>query len=209
MPPISVIRMLLVDDHAIVREGLCAVLGRFAELRVVAEAATGLEAIAQYRKHRPDVAIVDLRLPDISGIEVVRTLTADDPNARLLVLTSAEGDHDVRLAVAAGASGFLFKGAIGCDIVRAIRQVYAGNQWIAPEVREALRGKSDPDLSRRELEVLTLLAQGLRNQEIGDFLGLALNTVKVHVQAVLLKLDVSDRTEAAVCAIKRGLVRLP
>jgi|CXWL01.1.fsa_nt_gi DNA-binding NarL/FixJ family response regulator len=203
------IRLLLVDDHAVVREGLCALFGRYTDIEVVGEAGDGATAIALYRACRPDVAIIDLRLPGTGGINVIRTIAGFEARARLLVLTSLEGDADVRAAMAAGASGFLLKGAGGDEILRAVREVHAGKQWIARDVRELLRHSSGArELSPREIEVLNLVVAGLRNQDIATRLGLALNTVKVHVQSVLLKLDATDRTEAAVTALKRGIMHL-
>ncbi len=148
-----------------------------------------------------------MHLPGLAGIEVIRAILGFDANARLLVLTSLEGDADIRAAISAGACGFMLKGAGGDEILNAVREIRAGNSWIARDVRDLLkRSSSARELSPRELEVLTFMVAGLRNQDIAGRLGLALNTVKVHVQSVLVKLDATDRTEAAVTALKRGIV---
>lgn len=202
-------RVLIVDDHSIVREGLRSMLESHPDFEVVGEAADGAQALALYRSLRPDMAIIDLRIPSTGGIDLIRAITAFDAHSRLLVLTAVEGDADVRAALAAGASGFLLKGARGDDIAHAVRQVSAGKQWLARDVREILkRSASTRNLSKREIEVLTLIINGLPNQEIADTLKLTLHTVKAHVQSVLLKLNASDRTEAAVTALRRGLVHL-
>jgi DNA-binding NarL/FixJ family response regulator len=202
-------RVLIVDDHAMVREGLRAVFAWHSDLQVIAEAGDGVQALTLYRSLRPDVAIVDLRMPGLGGIELIRAIVELDAQARLLVLTSMEGDADVRAAMAAGASGFLLKGATGDEIIQAVRQVRAGNQWLSSDVRELLnRNRASRELSPREIAVLALVVEGLRNQEIAERLCMALNTVKVHVQSVLTKLDANDRTEAAVIAVRRGIVHL-
>jgi len=202
------LRLLIVDDHAVVREGLCALFGRCAEFDVVGEAADGIQALELFRQLRPDVAIIDLRMPHMSGIELIKVIIARDPHAKLLVLSSLDGDGDIRKAMSSGACGFLLKGASGEDILKAVRQVHAGEQCISREVRALLMRRNSPELSPRELEVLGLIALGLRNQEIATKLGLTINTVKVHVQSVLIKLNANDRTEAAVTAIKRGIVQM-
>ena len=200
-------RLLIVDDHAVVREGLRAVFAWHNDIEVIGEAADGEAALELYRSLKPDVAIVDLRMPKLNGFDLIRAISEWDANAHILVLTSMEGDADVRAAISAGASGFLLKGSSGEDIVQAVRQVGAGNHWLSLDVRELLnRNKSTRELTRREIAVLSLVVEGLRNQDIAVRLGMALNTVKVHVQSVLLKLDATDRTEAAVIALRRGIV---
>lgn len=202
------LRLLIVDDHAVVREGLCALFARCPEFDVVGEAADGTQALALYRQLRPDVAIIDLRMPHMPGVELIRAIVAGDANAKLLVLSSLDGDEDIRKALASGARGFLLKGASGEDIRTAVRHVHAGEQWIGRDVRALLMRSSPPELSPREIEVLGLIARGLRNQDIAVELGLTINTIKVHVQSVLIKLSANDRTEAAVMAIKRGIVQM-
>lgn len=197
------------DDHAVVREGLCALFGRYPDLEVIGEAANSEAALAQFGELQPDITIIDLRLPRIGGIELIRLLRIVDARARLIVLTSLEGDADVRNAIAAGASGFLLKGAEGSEVVEAIRQVHAGHTWISREALALIKTAYGPDLTARELEVLGYVAMGMRNQEIAERLKLSLSTVKVHVLAILAKLDAQDRTEAVVTALKRGLIHLP
>ena len=203
------IRVLLVDDHPIVREGLRAVLGVRADCEVVGEAADGRTAIETYQSTRPDVVIMDIRLPDISGIAATEAIRRIDPAARVIAVTSYSGDAEWRRMLDAGAVGLLLKGAAGAEVVEAVRCVYAGRPYVALEVSAELRTASGwPCLTLRESEVLRLMAEGLRNHEIAASLGLSLSTVKVHVNHVLEKLDAVDRTEAVTRAIRRGLIAL-
>lgn len=203
------IRVLIVDDHAVVREGLRVVFACHTDLEVIGEAADGEEALALYQSLKPDVAIIDLRLPRLGGVELIRAISELDANAHLLVLTSVEGDAEVRAAIAAGACGLLLKGSRGDEIVQAVRQVCAGNNWLALDVRELLsRNKTTRELTPREIAVIALVVEGLRNHDIATCLGVSLNTVKAPVQSVLLKLNACDRTEAAVIALRRGIVHL-
>ncbi len=203
------IRVFVVDDHPVVREGLRAVLELRADCEVVGEAADGRAAIDGYDRLRPDVAILDIRLPIVGGIEAIAAIRALDPSARILAITSYGGDAEMRRALDAGALGLLLKGAPGDEVVEAVRRVAAGRPYIAPDVSDELRsGDGSPSLTRRESDVLALMAEGLRNQEIATSLGLSLGTVKVHVNRILEKLDAVDRTEAVTRAIKRGLIAL-
>jgi two-component system, NarL family, response regulator len=204
------IRILIVDDHPVVREGLRAVLALRADCEVVGEAADGETAIAAYAQLRPDVAIVDLRLPGVSGIQAIAAMRRLDRQARVLALTSYGGDAELQRALDAGALGVLLKGSSGQDVVKAVRLVYAGRPSVAKEIAEGLMHWKDlPALTSREIEVLQLVAEGLRNQEVADSLGLSLNTVKVHVNRILEKLGAQDRTEAVTRALRRGLIALP
>lgn len=203
------IRLMIVDDHAVVREGLCALFGRHSDLEVVGEAADGDEAVALFAKLRPDVSIIDLRLPHKNGVDAIRAIREIDPEANLVALTSFEGDADARNALAAGARGFVLKGAAGEEVIEAIHAVLEGREWVSRDTLALLRASTGSDPTRRELEVLHLVAMGLRNEEIATALDLSLSTVKAHVHAVLEKLDAQDRTEAVVTAIKRGLIHLP
>lgn len=203
------ISVFLVDDHPVVREGLQALFSQHPEFKVIGEAADGISAVTKFDELRADVALIDLRLPGQSGIEAIRAIRARHPKAGLIAITSFDGDADARNALAAGANGFLFKGSPGTEILDAVRAVSAGGEWITDEIAALLNATDGSDLSAREKEVLTKLAEGLRNQEIADQLGLSLSTVKSHVNAILDKLDAVDRTEAVVTALKRGIIHLP
>ncbi|MBC3881607.1 response regulator transcription factor [Undibacterium sp. LX40W] len=203
------ITVFLVDDHPVVREGLQALFSQHPEFKVIGEAADGISAVTKFDEIRADVALIDLRLPGQSGIEAIRAIRAQHPKAGLIAITSFDGDADARNALAAGANGFLFKGSPGTEILDAVRAVSAGGEWVTDEIAALLTATDGSDLSAREQEVLTKLAEGLRNQEIADQLGLSLSTVKCHVNAILDKLDAVDRTEAVVTALKRGIIHLP
>ena len=210
MSKLQKIRVLVVDDHPVVREGLRAVLALQTDCEVVGEASDGEAGVAAYERLRPDVSIVDIRLPGIGGIEAIAAMKRFDPNARMIVLTSYGGDAEVQRALDSGALGVLLKGTSGQEVVEAVRLAYAGRPCIAREVRERLLQSRDlPTLTSREIQVLKLIAEGLRNHEIAKSLGLSLNTVKVHVNRILEKLDAQDRTEAVTRALRRGLISLP
>lgn len=205
----SRIRVLVVDDHPVVREGLRAVLELRADCEVVGEAGDGQAAIASYERLRPDVLIVDIRLPVLGGIEAIAAIRQRDPGARIIAITSYGGDAEIRRALDAGALGLLLKGASGDEVVEAVRHVHAGRPYLAADASDELRAGSDsPGLTRRESDVLALMADGLRNHEIAAHLGLSLGTVKVHVNRILEKLDAVDRTEAVTRALRRGLIAL-
>jgi two-component system NarL family response regulator len=203
------IKVFVVDDHPVVREGLRAVLELRADCEVVGEAADGRAAIEGYERLRPDVIIVDIRLPVVGGIEAIGAIRQLDPEARIIAITSYGGDAEIRRALDAGARGLLLKGASGAEVVDAVRRVYSGRTYIAADATDELRAGSDsPNLTRRESEVLTLMADGLRNHQIAQTLGLSVGTVKVHVNRILEKLDAVDRTEAVTRALRRGLITL-
>lgn len=204
------IRILTADDHPLVREGLKAVLSAEPGLVVVAEAADGQEAVAQYRAARPDVVIMDLEMPGMSGLDAIRAIIAADPAARIVVLTTFDGDTDIHHALAAGARGYLLKHMARTRLVDAVRAVADGRRAVAPEVAERLaEAVPRAELTARELQVLRLIARGLSNKEIGGELELTEGTVKVHVNHILQKLGVDDRTGAVTLAIRRGVIRLP
>jgi len=203
------IRLLLVDDHFIVRMGLAGSLNQEADMQVVAEASDGAEAVALFAKHKPDVTLMDGRLPDIHGTEAITRIRSTAPDARIILLSIDETEEDIARAVAAGIQGYLPKSIARAELLAAIRNVHRGAAYFPATVaqRIAARGHRSA-LSQRELEVLRLVVQGRANKQIADTLGIAEITVKVHVSHILEKLDVPDRTRAATLAIERGLIRI-
>jgi DNA-binding NarL/FixJ family response regulator len=203
------IRVMLVDDHPIVRIGLAALIGTLPDMEAVAQAGGGQEAIALHRQHQPDVTLMDLRLPDISGVEAIRAIRAESPEARFIVLTTYEGDEDIHQALQAGARGYIIKGLPHDMLTDAIKRVHAGGRYLPQVVKETLASRTpSSDLSQREREVLVRIAQGKSNREIANELSLAEITVKCRVSAILERLDAHDRTEAVVLALQRGLLHL-
>jgi DNA-binding NarL/FixJ family response regulator len=204
------IRIVCVDDHPIVREGLSGVLLLQSDMELVGEAGSGKEAVDLYRKLRPDVLVLDLRLRDMSGFDVMQQILSEFSAARILVLTSLEGDADIERALALGARGYVVKGTGREELVRAVRAVHAGKRHIPAEVAEKLAEHLAAEkLSARELEVLSLIARGKSNKEVGAALRIAEDTVKMHVKNLLAKLGVNDRTEAVTVALQRGIFHLP
>jgi two-component system NarL family response regulator len=205
-PPI---RVLVADDHQVVRVGLRAIIEAEADMEVVAEAADAAGAIAAFRAHRPDVALLDLRMPGMSGPHVIAEIRREQPGAQIIVVTTYDADEDVFRAVQAGARGFLLKDTFTEGILEAIRNVHAGRRLIDPQVAARLMDRiSEPSLTAREISVLQLVARGMTNKEIGAALSMSEETVKAHLKHVFAKLDVTDRTEAALLAVQRGLIRL-
>ncbi|MCU1384647.1 MAG: two component transcriptional regulator, LuxR family [Acidobacteria bacterium] len=205
-PPI---RVLCIDDHALVREGIAALINRQPDMQVIAEASSGADGVEQFRSHQPDVALVDLRLPDISGIEVIARILGDAPNARLVVVSSFEGDVDILRALTAGAMGYLLKGMPIEGLLNAVREVHRGGKAIPPEVAAAVaKHLTDEPLTLREIEVLIVVATGARNRQIAGTLGISEDTVKMHVKNITAKLGAADRTEAVTTALKRGVIHL-
>jgi DNA-binding NarL/FixJ family response regulator len=203
------IRILSVDDHDLVRKGIAAILSTETDLRLVAEANSGSDALLLFREHRPDVTLMDLRLPDQSGEQTTRQIRAEFPDARIIALTSYDGDQDIYRALEAGVRGYLLKEMVHSEVVRAIRMVHSGKRFIPHEVSQQLSGFfPEVALTPREVEVLTLVARGLGNKEIGDVLGTASGTVKAHVQSILSKLEAKDRTHAVTIAMSRGIIHL-
>ena len=209
MPPAKParLRLLIAEDHFVTRMGLKAIFGAEPDIDIVAEAETGADAVALYEKHRPDVAIVDLKMPGLDGVEVVKGIRAEFENARVVILTSSEGSEGVYRALQAGARAYLLKNAKGTELVRALRDVHAGKRVVPPEVAVRLAERvPQSDLSPREMDVLRLLADGKSNKRIADALGLGEATVRTHVSHILSKLGVDDRTQAATEAIRRGIL---
>jgi DNA-binding NarL/FixJ family response regulator len=203
------IRVLVADDHPVVRTGLAAVLVQQADLELVAEAENGERAVALYREHQPDVCLMDLRMPVMDGVEAIRAITTEFPEARILALTTYEGDADIRRALEAGARGYLLKDMLLTDVVQSVRAVHHGERVIPNAVAARLAEFPErSDLTERELEVLKLVARGLSNKEVARAIGRTDETVKIHLKNVFAKLGVADRTEAVTVALTRGLLHL-
>jgi DNA-binding NarL/FixJ family response regulator len=205
-PPI---RVLIVDDHPIMRVGIAAIINAQADMEVVGQAGTADEAVRIFADQHPDLTLMDLRLPDRSGVEAIRSIRANSPKARIVVLTTYEGDEDIHQALEAGAQGYLIKGMPHDALVKALYRVHAGHRFLPPLVTEALSSRvPGSHLSQREQEVLQLLFAGKSNREIAEELAIKEATVKSHVSVILMRLNVSDRTQAVVEGLKRGLVHL-
>lgn len=203
------IRLLLVDDHLVVRIGLRSLLEVQPDLQIVGEAAGGVAAVAAFAKLQPDVTLMDLRMPDMNGAEAIAAIRRQNPNARVLVLTTYDYDEDVYRALEAGAAGYLVKNTDSGPLLDLIRGIHAGTYRLPQAVADRLaQRRAAPELTPRELEVLVLIVKGQSNKEIGATLSLAENTVKNHVKMILEKLRVADRTQAATTALQRGLARL-
>ena len=204
------IRLMTVDDHPIYRGGLASLIAAYRDLELVAEAANGREALERFRQHRPDVTLMDLSMPIMGGVEAIATIRAEFPDARIIALTTWDGDADIHRALEAGARGYLLKDVVSEDVAAAIRHVHAGGRSIPTEVASRLAAFTPRiDLTDREVEVLTFMARGLSNKEIGALLGRTEGTIKVHVLHILQKLEASDRTEAVTLALQRGIIHLP
>ncbi|MBW4541578.1 MAG: response regulator transcription factor [Myxacorys chilensis ATA2-1-KO14] len=203
------IRVLIVDDHSLVTEGLANIINYNPEMTVVAQAENGQQAIDLYREHQPDITLMDLRMPKMGGVEAITAICAEFKSARIIVLTTYDGDEDIYRGLRAGAQGYLLKDAKPDELLNVIRIVHSGQQYVSPTVaRKLVERTNNPVLSERELEVLRLMARGLSNQDIGTALNIGESTVKSHVTHILSKLGVSDRTQAVIVAVKRGLVSL-
>jgi DNA-binding NarL/FixJ family response regulator len=203
------IRILAIDDHALLRQGVKSLVSYEPDMELVAQASTGREAIEQFRRHKPDITLMDLQMPDIGGIEAITAIRSEFPNARIIVLTTYSGDVQVVRALRAGARGYLLKKDVGTDLLEAIRAVHAGSKRIPPEVAAELAMHAAADqLTARELEVLKLLAKGNSNKEIATQLSIHEDTVKNHVSSILEKLEANDRTHAVTIGLKRGIIEL-
>lgn len=203
------IRVMCVEDHRIVREGLALIINQEPDMKMVGSCATVPEALELYKTVRPDVTLMDLRLGGASGVDAIKAIRADSPDARIIVLTMYEGDEDIFRAHQAGATTYLLKDTLSADLVRVVRQVHAGERPVTPEVQARLAERASmPTLTSREIEVIALISQGLRNKEVGAMLGITEGTVQIHVKNIFAKLGVNDRTGAVQVAVRRGLIHL-
>lgn len=203
------IRVLCVDDHRIVREGIALIISQQPDMKVVGTAATGEEAVDLFSRSRPDITLMDLQLPGISGLETIRQLRVIDDSARVVVLTMYKGDEDIYRALNAGAVTYLLKDMVGQDLIGVIRAVHAGERPLTPDIRALLEEHArQPALTPREIEVLKMVYQGFRNKEIAVRLFVQEETVRVHLKNIYTKLNVSDRTAAVNVALRRGIIHL-
>ncbi len=203
------IRVFSVDDHPLLREGINAIINSQPDMTMVAQAATGCEAVNGFRQHQPDVTLMDLRLPDMSGIDALIAIRGEFAEARVVMLTTFEGDVEIQRALQAGARGYILKSMPPKELVAVIRQVHAGKKRVPPDVAAHLaEHMSDESLTAREIEVLQHVAGGNRNRDIAERLFIAEETVKVHVKHVMEKLGASDRTQAVTIAVRRGIIQL-
>jgi DNA-binding NarL/FixJ family response regulator len=203
------IRVLVVDDHPLMRLGLRTRIDSEPDMKVVAEASDGPTAVTAHAQHRPDITLLDLRLPGMDGPEIITVIRREDPDAKVIILTTYDADEDVYRAVQAGARGYLLKGTFAEGIMEAIRNVHAGRRLIAPEVAARLADRvASPSLTSREVAVLELVAKGMSNKEIGAALFVSETTIKYHLKNIYSKLGANDRTEAALLATQRGILTL-
>lgn len=209
MKPARSLHVLVADDHFIVRSGLVALIDSEPDMKVVAEATDGAQAVELFAKHHPDVALLDLRMPASSGTQAIEAIRRGFPAANILVLTACNGDEDIHRALSAGARGYLLKSSTGDDLIPALRAVAAGQQWIPSDVASRLAARrEDETLTSREIEVLREIAKGRANKEIASHLAITENTVKDHLKNILGKLHVAARTEAVTAAVQRGIIEL-
>ena len=203
------IRILCVDDHPVVLDGLSAIITMQPDMELAATAETGEQALKEFRGQKPDVTLVDLRLPDLIGYELIKAIRQIDRHARIIVLSSYDGDADIQRALDAGAQGYVAKGLVRDELLTAIRTVSAGRKHIPPTIAQRIVGYMQEDaMSEREVQVLSLVALGKRNKEIAADLTIAEDTVKMHVRNIFSKLNVTDRTEAVTVALRRGIIHL-
>jgi DNA-binding NarL/FixJ family response regulator len=203
------IKIMVVDDHPLMRVGITAIINARTDMSVVAQAGTGEEAVALFQRHKPEITLMDLRLPGMSGVEAIAAIRSKSSNARFIVVTTYDGDEDIHRALEAGAQGYIIKGMPYQTLVDALQRVHSGGRFLPPPVARALASRlPHSDLSSRELEVLHLLVGGNSNKDIANVLGITEATVKCHVSTILVRLDVEDRTQAVVAALQRGLVHL-
>jgi two-component system, NarL family, response regulator len=205
----SSIRIMTVDDHPLLRQGIAAIIKTQPDMQVVAEACDGEEAIAQFRAHRPDVTLMDLQMPNVNGTEAIIRIRSEFPDAKILVLSTYAGDVQVLRAIKAGARGYLLKGNVRTELLEAIRTVHAGRKRIPPEIAAELADHAaDDQLSAREMDVLRLIGEGNANKQIADKLSIAETTVKNHISNIFSKLGANDRAHAVTIALQRGIIEL-
>lgn len=205
----NLIKVLAVDDHALLRKGIAALVNAEPDMKLVAEASNGHEAIEKFRQHRPDVTLMDLQMPDLNGTEVIIQIHSEFPDARIVVLTTYTGDAQVLRALRAGARGYILKGKVNRELLDTIRAVHAGQKRIPPDVAELLADHAtDDELTQREIDVLRLIAAGNSNKLIADQLSIGEATVKSHVTNILSKLGANDRAHAVTIGLKRGIIEL-
>lgn len=203
------IRVFCVDDHPLLREGITTLINSQSDMQVVGEASTGRDGIQGFRKHRPDIVLMDIRLPDMSGIDAMTAIRKEFAEARIIMLTTSEGDVEIQRALEAGARSYMLKSMHPKDLVDVVRQVYAGKKRIPPEIAAHLAEHySDEAITTRELEVLQEIAGGNRNRDIAEKLFISEETVKVHIKHIMEKLGASDRTQAVAIAVRRGIIHL-
>ncbi len=203
------IRIFCVDDHPLLREGIAAIINNQPDMKMVAEASTGSEAIQKFQESQPDVTLMDLRLPDISGIDALIAIRTAFPEARIIMLTTFEGDVEIQRALEAGARGYMLKSMPPKELVEGIRQVHAGKKRVPSEIAANLaEHMGDESLTPREIEVLQRIADGNRNRDIADHLFISEETVKVHIKHIMEKLGANDRTQAVAIAVRRGIIQL-
>jgi two-component system, NarL family, response regulator len=204
-----VIRVLSVDDHPLLREGIAALIATQSDMQMIGEASNGREAVEEFRKHRPDVTLMDLQMPEMSGIDAISAIRGESPDARIIVLTTHAGDFQVSRAIKAGARAYLLKGMLGNELLETIRAVHAGKKRLSAEIAaEIAEHAADDALTPREIDVLRLVARGNANKEIARKLSLTEETVKTHVKNILAKLGANDRTHAVAIGFKRGIIDL-
>ncbi len=209
MNSVEQIGVLCVDDHPLVRKGVASILANETDMLLVAEASNGREAVELFRLHQPDVTLMDLRLPELSGIAATKEIRLEFPGARIIALTSFDGDQEIYQALEAGARGYLLKEMVHTEVLHAIRTVHSGKRLMPPEIAERLSAYfPEIALTPREVEVLSLVAKGMANKEIAGKLGAASGTIKMHVQNILGKLEAADRTHAVTIAFQRGILHL-
>jgi len=203
------IRVFSVDDHPLLREGIAALVNNQPDMTLIAEASTGAEALERFKQHMPDVTLMDLRLPDMSGIDILIAIRTEFPEARIIMLTTFEGDVEIHRALQAGARGYVLKNMPPSQLLDVIRQVHAGKKRIPPEIASQLaEHMSDESLTEREVEVLRQVAAGNRNRDIANHLFISEETVKVHIKHIMEKLGATDRTQAVAIGVRRGIIQL-